>query len=161
MPPSSPADPTPVSSPAPPSSSPSLSEHNFESALERLENIVGRMEADRLPLEELLSCYEEGTRLVKVCGEFLAQAEQRIELITRDAQGEPRVVEFNAANVAKLGTPTTAPAVPSVPVAPATPSNHGGPRRSRSAATGPSASETVPSPSTSPSSHSPHEVSLF
>jgi len=39
-------------------------EPTFESALERLEQIVGEMEGDKLPLEELLGRYEEGTRLV-------------------------------------------------------------------------------------------------
>ena len=62
---------------------------SFEQAMERLENIVGQMENSKLPLEDLIRCYEEGTRLVKVCNERLAAAEQRIETITRDAAGEP------------------------------------------------------------------------
>ena len=57
--------------------------------MERLENIVGQMENSKLPLEDLIRCYEEGTRLVKVCHERLAAAEQRIEIITRDAAGDP------------------------------------------------------------------------
>ena len=60
-------------------------EPTFESALERLEQIVEEMEGDRLPLEELLGRYEEGTHLVKVCQERLNTAEKRIELITRNA----------------------------------------------------------------------------
>ena len=123
---------------------------SFEHALERLETIVQRMEADRLPLEELLSCYEEGTRLVKVCGEFLAVAEQRIELIARDAAGEPKVVPFNDANVARLAP--TAPANPSS-LAPH-PAN-GGSRRPR-----PTAAAPV-SPSASEPAAPTHEVSLF
>ena len=120
---------------------------NFETALERLETIVQRMEADRLPLEELLSCYEEGTRLVKVCGEFLAVAEQRIELIARDAAGEPKVVPFNDANVARLAPAAPANQPPSSPA-------NGAPRR----APRPSpVSETAVSPPKEPT----HEVSLF
>ena len=57
--------------------------------MERLENIVGQMENSKLPLEDLIRCYEEGTRLVKVCQERLTAAEQRIEIITRDAAGDP------------------------------------------------------------------------
>jgi exodeoxyribonuclease VII small subunit len=56
-------------------------EPTFESALERLEHIVEEMEGDRLPLEELLGRYEEGTNLVKVCQQRLSAAEKRIELI--------------------------------------------------------------------------------
>lgn len=136
--------------PAP--NSPPPANHNFEHALERLETIVQRMEADRLPLEELLACYEEGTRLVKVCGEFLAVAEQRIELIARDAAGEPKAVPFNDANVARL-----APAVPANPSSSSSPAPHanGGPRRPR-----PAAAATV-SPSASEPAAPTHEVSLF
>ena len=76
-------------SPAPPPSEPS-----FETAMERLERIVEEMESDKLPLENLLQRYEEGVKLVRVCEEKLKSAEQRIEIITRNAAGEPRIEEF-------------------------------------------------------------------
>jgi exodeoxyribonuclease VII small subunit len=43
------------------------SEHTFETAISRLEHLVEEMESDRMPLEQLLVAYEEGTKLVKVC----------------------------------------------------------------------------------------------
>jgi len=70
-------------------------EPTFEAALERLEQIVGEMEGDKLPLEELLGRYEEGTRLVKVCQERLGAAEKRIELITKNASGEAALAPFD------------------------------------------------------------------
>ena len=70
------------------------SEETFESAMSRLEQIVEQMESDQLPLEELLTRYEEGVKLVKVCEEKLAVAEKRIEIITRNAAGEPQVEPF-------------------------------------------------------------------
>jgi exodeoxyribonuclease VII small subunit len=73
-----------------------LSEHSFESALERLEHIVEEMEGDRLPLEALLGRYEEGTRLVKVCQERIGAAEKRIELIAKNASGAADLTEFDA-----------------------------------------------------------------
>ena len=66
----------------------------FESAMERLEHIVEQMENSKLPLEDLIRCYEEGTRLIKVCSERLTAAEQRIEIITRDAAGQTAVSEY-------------------------------------------------------------------
>lgn len=72
-------------------------EQTFESALGRLEQIVEEMEADRLPLEDLLQRYEEGTRLVKVCQEKIEAAERRIEIITRGAAGKPQLSTFEAA----------------------------------------------------------------
>jgi exodeoxyribonuclease VII small subunit len=78
-----------------------LSEHSFESAIERLEQIVEEMEGDRLPLEELLGRYEEGTRLVKVCQERIGAAEKRIELIARSASGEAQLSEFDSASASE------------------------------------------------------------
>ncbi|MEK0444940.1 MAG: exodeoxyribonuclease small subunit [Verrucomicrobiota bacterium] len=72
-------------------------EPTFESALERLEQIVEEMEGDRLALEDLLARYEEGTRLVKVCQHRLDAAEKRIELITRDASNEVHLDVFDPA----------------------------------------------------------------
>jgi len=69
-------------------------EVSFESAMERLDAIVEQMEANKLPLEQLLSGYEEGLKLVKFCSEKLDAAEKRIEIITRDAIGKPQIAEF-------------------------------------------------------------------
>jgi exodeoxyribonuclease VII small subunit len=79
------------------------SEHTFESAVGRLEQIVAEMESEKLPLENLLTYYEEGTNLVKVCEEKLKAAEKRIEIITRDAGGEPRLSEFEPEKKAAAG----------------------------------------------------------
>ena len=76
------------------SAPPAASEQSFETAMERLERIVEEMESDKLPLENLLKRYEEGVKLVRVCEEKLKSAEQRIEVITRHATGEPRIEEF-------------------------------------------------------------------
>lgn len=73
-----------------------IAPENFESALGRLENIVHRMEVDRLPLDELISSYEEGTRLVKVCSEFLKVAEQKIELLARSGEADATLVPFDS-----------------------------------------------------------------
>lgn len=75
----------------------------FENAIERLENIVEQMESDSLPLEDLLVRYEEGLKLVKFCSEKLEAAEKRIEIIARDANGKPRLVEFEAKATAGNG----------------------------------------------------------
>ncbi len=71
-------------------------EQTFESAIERLEQIVDEMESDKMPLEQLLERYEEGTGLVKVCQDRLESAEKRIEIITRNASGKPALTPFAA-----------------------------------------------------------------
>lgn len=71
-------------------------ELNFEAAIGRLEAIVDQMEDGKMPLEELIVRYEEGMKLVKVCQERLASAEQRIEIITRNHSGKPAVKPFES-----------------------------------------------------------------
>ncbi|CAN5611626.1 hypothetical protein BH20VER1_BH20VER1_08990 [soil metagenome] len=67
---------------------------NFEAAMDRLESIVDEMEDGKMMLEDLIVRYEEGMKLVKICQERLASAEQRIEIITRNHAGKPVVKNF-------------------------------------------------------------------
>jgi exodeoxyribonuclease VII small subunit len=61
----------------------------FEDLLARLEQIVSDMENAELPLEKLLDHYEEGMRLIKACGDRLADAEQKVEILSRAISAEP------------------------------------------------------------------------
>jgi exodeoxyribonuclease VII small subunit len=70
---------------------------HFEGAMDRLEEIVEQMESGKMMLEELIVRYEEGMKLVKICQERLASAEQRIEIITRNNAGKPVVKDFEPA----------------------------------------------------------------
>ena len=79
-------------------------EANFEQAMKRLEAIVEQMESGELALEDLIVRYEEGMKLVKVCQERLASAEQRIEIITRNSAGKPVVRKFEPAAAAQPET---------------------------------------------------------
>jgi exodeoxyribonuclease VII small subunit len=60
----------------------------FEQAMQRLEEIVERLETGvhALPLDEIVRLYEEGQRLRQFCEQYLAEAEQRITVIKSDAQ---------------------------------------------------------------------------
>ena len=61
----------------------------FEEALKKLEEIVQKLERGELTLEESLTCYEEGIRLSRLCHTKLEEAERRIEVLVKDAKGEP------------------------------------------------------------------------
>lgn len=74
-------------------------ESSFEQAMDRLEEIVAQMEGDRMPLDEMVSSYEEGMGLLKVCRQRIEVARRRIELITADAEGKPSVIPFDPAAV--------------------------------------------------------------
>jgi len=64
-------------------------EPTFELALQQLEQIVQKLEKGELPLEDSLSLYEEGIRLSRLCHGKLEEAEGRIEVLMKDARGEP------------------------------------------------------------------------
>lgn len=65
--------------------------------MDRLEAIVEQMESGKLPLEDLIVRYEEGMKLVKICQDRLANAEQKIEIIARNSAGKPVVKNFDPA----------------------------------------------------------------
>lgn len=51
---------------------------SFEQAMDRLEEIVRQLEQGDAPLEDALSLFEEGTRLIKKCSTQLDKAEQKV-----------------------------------------------------------------------------------
>ncbi len=64
------------------------SDLSFETALEKLEAIIGRMESGDVPLAELIARYEEGGKLLKLCEKRLHDAELKIQLLKRGS-GDP------------------------------------------------------------------------
>ena len=84
-------------------------EHTFETAISRLESLVEEMESDRMPLEQLLVAYEEGTKLIKVCQVKLTEAEKKIEIIQRKASGEVALKEFAPSGKADSPAPSDSP----------------------------------------------------
>ena len=56
----------------------------FEARLERIEQIVDRLDQGELSLEESLSVFEEGVALSKQCWSELEAAEQRVEILVRE-----------------------------------------------------------------------------
>ncbi len=63
--------------------------------MQRLKALVREMESDQMPLEDLLTAYEEGTGLVKVCQGQLAKAQQRLEIIQRNAAKQLETKPFD------------------------------------------------------------------
>lgn len=61
---------------------------SFEAALQKLDEIVQKLEKGDLPLEQSLVLYEEGVRLSRLCHAKLEEAEGKIELLLKDARGD-------------------------------------------------------------------------
>ena len=58
----------------------------FEASLERLEQIVDRLEAGDVELEAALAAFEEGVRLARRCAAQLEQAERRVEILVQEGR---------------------------------------------------------------------------
>ena len=60
---------------------------SFEAALTELETLVERMEKGELSLEETLRDFERGVALTKTCQEALEKAEQKVRILSGEAEG--------------------------------------------------------------------------
>lgn len=68
---------------------------DFEKKLNRLEEIVGKMEAGDVSLEDSLKFFEEGVKLSRECNSQLSQAEQKVKLLLSvDANGNATTENF-------------------------------------------------------------------
>lgn len=54
---------------------------NFEESLTELEQLVGKIESDRLPLDQALKAFEQGIKLSRECQTALDQAEQKVSIL--------------------------------------------------------------------------------
>lgn len=67
----------------------------FETALDRLEEIVGRLQDGNLPLDESLKIFEEGIELIRICQEKLDSAESKVSVLIKDSSGNMGEVPFS------------------------------------------------------------------
>ncbi|MCW3490263.1 exodeoxyribonuclease VII small subunit [Dethiobacter alkaliphilus] len=58
----------------------------FEEALQRLEEVLAKLERSDCPLEEALGLFEEGMRLVQKCRGKLADVEGKVSVLLKDSQ---------------------------------------------------------------------------
>ena len=56
----------------------------FEQSLEKLEQLVERMEEGDLSLEDSLKTFEEGIKLTRECQQALVKAEQKVKLLIEE-----------------------------------------------------------------------------
>lgn len=61
---------------------------DFESALKSLENIVVQLERGDLSLDRALELFEEGIQISRFCSTKLEEAERKVEILTKTADGE-------------------------------------------------------------------------
>jgi exodeoxyribonuclease VII small subunit len=67
----------------------------FEESMLRLEEIVRLLEKGDAPLEDAIRLFEEGTKLAKSCDDMLNEAEKKVVVLSKGADGEPVETEFD------------------------------------------------------------------
>ena len=61
---------------------------SFEQAMDRLEEIVKKLESGAAPLDESIALFSEGAELVKTCTAILDEAEQKVKILTESEKSE-------------------------------------------------------------------------
>ncbi len=61
---------------------------DFEKSLARLEDVVKRLEQPNLPLTDAMKLFEEGLQLAQQCQKQLQEAEGRVEILLKSADGK-------------------------------------------------------------------------
>ena len=60
----------------------------FEEAMNKLEEMAGKIRQEDITLEEAIKCYEEGLRCYDICGDILKNAKQKIEVFDAKENSE-------------------------------------------------------------------------
>jgi exodeoxyribonuclease VII small subunit len=98
----------------------SKSDATFEQDLEALEAIVGALEEGGLSLDDALKQFESGITLARRCEKALSEAEKKIEILVKNADGDLEPQTFDEeAPPAPVSAPAPAKAAAPAAVAPA------------------------------------------
>ena len=68
---------------------------DFESALKSLEDIVVQLEAGDLTLDKALELFEEGIKVSRFCSSKLDEAERKVEILVKEADGTMSETTFS------------------------------------------------------------------
>ena len=71
----------------------------FEEALERLEEIVARLESGEASLDHSLKDFEEGIKMVRICTQTLQNAEQKVSVLLKNEEFSLKPFEMDGDDV--------------------------------------------------------------
>lgn len=71
-------------------------ELSFEDAVQELEAIIQRMSGGTQSLENSIAEFERGIKIVRECQKMLSDAEQRVESLTKAADGQVQTDSFDS-----------------------------------------------------------------
>ncbi|OFX21830.1 MAG: exodeoxyribonuclease VII small subunit [Anaeromyxobacter sp. RBG_16_69_14] len=67
----------------------------YDAVVARLERVVGELESGQLSLEKSIETFAEGVKLAREATRKLDEAERRIEMLVRNADGAEEEVPFD------------------------------------------------------------------
>ena len=67
----------------------------YDAVVARLERVVGELESGQLSLEQSIEKFAEGVKLANEATRKLDEAERRIEMLVRNADGSEEAVPFD------------------------------------------------------------------
>ena len=71
---------------------------NLEKTLADLELLVEELESGTLSLDDAMKKFEEGVKLTRMCQKTLKEAEQKVELLLQNSDGEDESMPFDNEN---------------------------------------------------------------
>jgi exodeoxyribonuclease VII small subunit len=80
---------TPIKKPEP------AKKPDFEKSLGRLEEVVRRLESPQLSLDDAMKLFEEGVELSRECQKQLEEAEGKVEILLKKADGKLAAEPFD------------------------------------------------------------------
>jgi exodeoxyribonuclease VII small subunit len=80
---------TPIKKPEP------AKKPDFEKSLGRLEEVVRRLESPQLSLDDAMKLFEEGVELSRECQKQLEEAEGKVEILLKKADGKLAAQPFD------------------------------------------------------------------
>lgn len=76
------------------SSTPDVSGLSFEDAMKELEQLVKKLEAGQIPLDDAIACYTRGAELKAFCEQKLKEAKLKVDRIIAAENGDLETEPF-------------------------------------------------------------------
>tara|TARA_B000000609_G_scaffold61427_1_gene45646 strand:+ start:97 stop:327 length:231 start_codon:yes stop_codon:yes gene_type:complete len=71
-----------------------IKKNSFEESINRLEELVDKMESGKSTLEQNLEWFEEGMDLIKTCQTHLVDADKRVQKLITTSKGEDKIKDI-------------------------------------------------------------------
>ena len=71
-----------------------IKKNSFEESINRLEELVDKMESGESTLEQNLEWFEEGMDLINTCQTHLVDADKRVQKLITPSKGEDKIKDI-------------------------------------------------------------------